>query len=62
MSYDWAFTGRSEMVRSALDTLAICCVVPKAQLGLCERIKLYDTVGIKVILSVAEGDVVLVCF
>lgn len=61
MAYDWTFTGRSEMVRCALDVLSICCVVPKVQLQLCERIELYDetkTVGINIILGAAEGDIV----
>ncbi|XP_059078551.1 DDB1- and CUL4-associated factor 1-like isoform X2 [Tigriopus californicus] len=61
MAYDWTFTGRSEMVRCALDVLAICCVVPKVQLQLCERIELYDetkTVGINIVLGAAEGDIV----
>ena len=62
-AYDWTFTGRAEMVRSALDVLAICCVVPKVQQQFCERVKMYDdgkTVGINIIIGAAEGEIVQV--
>lgn len=62
-AYDWTFTGRAEMVRSALDVLAICCVVPKVQMQFCERVKMYDdgkTVGINIIIGAAEGEIVQV--
>lgn len=29
MAYDWTFTGRAEMVRSAIDVLYVCSLVPK---------------------------------
>ncbi len=60
---DWTFPGRSEMVRGALDTLAICSALPRVQLSFCEKIKLFDdntAVGMSVILSAAEGDIVQV--
>ncbi|XP_050525532.1 protein mahjong isoform X2 [Daktulosphaira vitifoliae] len=38
MSHDWSFTGRHEfeMVKSALEVINICAVLPKVQLALCE--------------------------
>uniref|UniRef100_A0A8C4R3X2 DDB1- and CUL4-associated factor 1 n=1 Tax=Eptatretus burgeri TaxID=7764 RepID=A0A8C4R3X2_EPTBU len=62
---DWrTYYGRSETVRSALDVLAILSVVPKTQLLLAEPINVPDengsyvsTVGMSIILGVAEGDV-----
>ena len=63
MAYDWTFPGRAEMVRSALDTLLVCSVVPRVQLQFCERIELLDdnrTFGISIILSAAEGEIVQV--
>lgn len=50
-----------ETVRSALDVLCICAVMPQAQLQLCERVDLPDeamTVGLNVILGAAEGEIV----
>ena len=62
MAYDWTFQGRSEMVRCSLDTLAICSIMPKVQLSFCEKIKLYDetNVGVHILLSAAEGEIVQV--
>ena len=62
MAYDWTFQGRSEMVRCSLDTLAICSVMPKVQVSFCDKIKLYDetNIGIHIILSAAEGEIVQV--
>lgn len=63
MAYDWTFPGRAEMVRSALDVLFICSVVPRVQLAFCDRIELHDdskTVGINIILGAAEGEIVQV--
>ena len=62
MAYDWTFQGRSEMVRCSLDTLAICSVMPKVQLSFCDKIRLYDetNIGIHIILSAAEGEIVQV--
>ena len=60
LSYDWLYQGRADTVRSALDVLAVCCVVPRVQLALCDKFELVDerTVGINLLLSVAEGEVV----
>ena len=62
MAYDWTFQGRSEMVRCSLDTLAICSVMPKVQTSFCDKIRLYDetNIGIHIILSAAEGEIVQV--
>lgn len=48
-------------MRSALDVLCICAVMPQAQMQLCERVDLPDeamTVGLNVILGAAEGEIV----
>ena len=37
-AYDWTFQGRCEMVRSALDILAVAAVLPKVQLQFCEKV------------------------
>jgi hypothetical protein len=63
MAYDWTFPGRAEMVKSALDVLNVCATVPKAQVQFCELIDLpEDTkpVGINILLSAAEGEIVQV--
>lgn len=47
-AYEWNYGGRAETVRSALDVLAIACVMPKVQLLFCERVDLPEeavTVG-----------------
>ncbi|VEN36744.1 unnamed protein product [Callosobruchus maculatus] len=31
-AYEWNYSGRAETVRSALDVLAIACVIPKVQM------------------------------
>ncbi|KAJ8260318.1 hypothetical protein GJAV_G00179600 [Gymnothorax javanicus] len=62
---DWrTYYGRSDTVRYALDILAILSVVPKTQLLLAEAVEVLDeggstvcTVGMSIILGVAEGDV-----
>ncbi|XP_056129384.1 DDB1- and CUL4-associated factor 1-like [Lampris incognitus] len=62
---DWrTYYGRSDTVRYALDILAILTVVPKVQLILADTIEVLDetkspvsTVGMSIILGVAEGEV-----
>ncbi|XP_034442578.1 DDB1- and CUL4-associated factor 1-like [Hippoglossus hippoglossus] len=62
---DWrTYYGRSDTVRYALDILAILTVVPKVQLVLADTVDVLDetrslvsTVGMSVILGVAEGEV-----
>ncbi|KAM9759109.1 DDB1- and CUL4-associated factor 1-like isoform 1-T3 [Menidia menidia] len=64
---DWkTYYGRSDTVRYALDILAILTVVPKVQLVLADTIDVLDenrspvsTVGMSIILGVAEGEVFL---
>ncbi|XP_077295006.1 lisH and WD40 domain-containing protein mahjong [Arctopsyche grandis] len=60
-SYDWNFNGRAETVRSALDVISVCCVAPRAQLLLCEKVDMPDegvTVGLNIVLGAAEGEIV----
>lgn len=47
-AYEWNYSGRAETVRSALDALAIACVMPKVQMLFCDRVDLPEestTVG-----------------
>ncbi|XP_060518172.1 protein mahjong-like isoform X1 [Cylas formicarius] len=60
-AYEWNYSGRAETVRSALDVLAIACVMPKVQLLFCEKVDLPEesiTVGFNIILGAAEGEIV----
>ncbi|KAJ3602361.1 hypothetical protein NHX12_030119 [Muraenolepis orangiensis] len=62
---DWrTYYGRSDTVRFALDILAILTVVPKVQLVLADTVEVLDenhspvsTMGMSIILGVAEGEV-----
>uniref|UniRef100_I3J9T1 DDB1- and CUL4-associated factor 1 n=1 Tax=Oreochromis niloticus TaxID=8128 RepID=I3J9T1_ORENI len=62
---DWrTYFGRYDTVRYALDILSILTVVPKVQLVLAETVEVQDetrspvsTVGMSIILGVAEGEV-----
>ncbi|KAJ0023407.1 hypothetical protein NQD34_003306 [Periophthalmus magnuspinnatus] len=62
---DWRnYNGRGDVVRYLLDVLAILTVVPKVQLVLAETVDVQDenrstvaTVGMSIILGVAEGQV-----
>jgi hypothetical protein len=61
MAYEWNWSGRGEAVRNVMDTLSICCLVPKTQLLLTERYKLNGSnehSGLSVVLSAAEGEIV----
>ncbi|CAG4959101.1 unnamed protein product [Colias eurytheme] len=61
-AYDWNFNGRAETVRSALDVVAICCVAPRVQLLLTERLDMRDTeltTGVHIVLGAADGDIVV---
>lgn len=58
---EWNYSGRAETVRSALDVLAIACIMPKVQLMYCERVDFPEENNltyINIILGAAEGDVV----
>nr|XP_018897865.1 PREDICTED: protein mahjong isoform X2 [Bemisia tabaci] len=60
-AYEWNYSGRAETVRSALDVLNICSIMPCVALQLCQRVDLPDdanTVGLNVILGAAEGEIV----
>lgn len=60
-SYEWNYSGRGETVRSALDVLNMCCVVPKVHSVFCERVEFpgeANTAGISIILGAAEGEIV----
>uniref|UniRef100_A0A673A6J8 DDB1- and CUL4-associated factor 1 n=1 Tax=Sphaeramia orbicularis TaxID=375764 RepID=A0A673A6J8_9TELE len=62
---DWrTYYGRSDTVRYALDILSILTVVPKTQLLLSEAVAVLDeggstvsTIGMSIVLAVAEGEV-----
>jgi len=60
LSYDWTYNGRAETVKSALDVLAVCSVIPRVQLSLCDKFDLPDesAVGINIVLGTAEGEIV----
>ena len=65
LAFDWTFPGRAEMVKSALDVLNVCAVLPKAQAQFCEVVDLPEAnkpVGINILLSAAEGEIVQVSF
>ncbi|XP_011187947.1 protein mahjong isoform X2 [Zeugodacus cucurbitae] len=60
LSYDWNNNVRSEIVRSALDVLSICCVIPRVFQVYCERLDVPDSAGasgIYFILAAASGDI-----
>ncbi|CAH0698535.1 unnamed protein product [Spodoptera exigua] len=64
-AYEWNFNGRSETVRSALDVISVCCVAPRVQLLLTEKIDMRDTemtTGVNIVLDVlagaADGEIV----
>lgn len=66
LSYEWNYSRRfeacrAETVKSALDILAIACVVPSVLQVFCERIDVADltpSAGINVVLHSAEGEIV----
>ncbi|VVC87199.1 unnamed protein product, partial [Leptidea sinapis] len=66
-AYDWNFNGRAETVKSALDVVSVCCVSPKVQLLLTEKIDMRDsdvTTGVQTLLDLlisgaADGDIVI---
>lgn len=49
VSYDWNYQGKSEAVKSALDVLIVCSVLPKFQPLLCEEVEIENQkcVGMK---------------
>ena len=38
LSYDWSSVGREDTVRSALDILSVCAILPRVQMSLCENV------------------------
>lgn len=61
---DWRNYCRSDVVRYVLDVLAVLTVVPKVQLMLADTVEVLDenrsiaaTVGLSIILGIAEGEV-----
>ncbi|XP_044248914.2 protein mahjong isoform X1 [Drosophila takahashii] len=59
-SYDWVNSGRSETVRSALDVLSVCCIIPRVYVVLCERLLMLDkttTSGFCSVLGAAAGEI-----
>lgn len=60
-AYEWNYSGRGETVRSVLDVLRICSVMPRVQMALCSMVDLPEEnnmMGINVILGAAEGEIV----
>lgn len=60
-SYEWNNSGRAETVRSALDVLSICCVIPRVFTVFCELLEFADnssSAGINTILGAAIGEIV----
>lgn len=64
---EWNFSGRvhttssAETVRSCLDVIAICSVVPEVMLLLCERVDMPDmsmTMAINLLLDAAECEII----
>ncbi|XP_052754263.1 DDB1- and CUL4-associated factor 1 isoform X2 [Galleria mellonella] len=61
LAYEWNFNGRSETVRSALDVVSVCCVAPRVQLLLTEKLDMRDaelTTGVNIVLGAADGEIV----
>ncbi|XP_077546411.1 lisH and WD40 domain-containing protein mahjong [Haemaphysalis longicornis] len=63
LAYDWNHSGKADTVRAALDVLAVCSVVPRAQLALCQNVSLpsgqvRSAAGMSVILAAADGEIV----
>lgn len=59
--WNFSFSSRAETVRSALDVLAICCVIPSVPVVFCDRMELPDepsAAGINFILGASEGEIV----
>ncbi|XP_013146562.1 PREDICTED: protein mahjong isoform X2 [Papilio polytes] len=60
-AYEWNFNGRAETVRSALDVISVCCVAPRVQLLLTDKIDMRDadlTTGVNIVLGAADGEIV----
>ncbi|XP_017875845.1 protein mahjong [Ceratina calcarata] len=64
---EWNYSGRvhttssAETVRSCLDVIAICSIVPKVMLLLCERVDMPDmsmTMAINLLLAAAECEII----
>ncbi|KAF7988328.1 hypothetical protein HCN44_000901 [Aphidius gifuensis] len=65
ISREWNFSGRAtfsaETVKCCFDVIAICSVVPKVLLLLCDRIDIPDmsmTIAINLLLAAAEGEII----
>ncbi|ELU17976.1 hypothetical protein CAPTEDRAFT_202659, partial [Capitella teleta] len=62
MAAEWsAYVGKAETIRSALDVMRVCTVMPSCQLLLCESIALPDAImtpAISILLGLAESDVI----
>ncbi|XP_037947089.1 protein mahjong isoform X2 [Teleopsis dalmanni] len=60
LSYDWTNSGKAETMRSALDVLSICCVMPQVYQALCNRLEIPDNTissGMSAILGCAAGEI-----
>ena len=60
-SCDWILIGKEDTVKPALDILAVCAVIPRVQLSLCDNLGVTPedkNSGINILLACAEGEVV----
>ncbi|KAG1680064.1 DDB1- and CUL4-associated factor 1 [Nymphon striatum] len=53
----WNFSGRAETVKSVLDVLNVCTVLPRTQISLTEQVPTVG-IGMSIILAAAEGEIV----
>ena len=58
--YDWVLVGKEDTVKYALDIIAVCSVLPRVQLSLCENLVPPDDKhsGIFILIACSEGEVV----
>lgn len=55
-----SFSSRAETVRSALDVLSICCVLPRVPTVFCDQMDIPEdaSAGVTFLLGAAEGEIV----
>ena len=60
-SCDWILIGKEDTVKPALDILAVCAIIPRVQLSLCENLEVTPedkNSGINILIACSEGEVV----
>ncbi|KOB58216.1 Protein VPRBP [Operophtera brumata] len=75
LAYEWNFNGRyshlyryknklsycKAWLRSALDVISVCCVAPRVQMLLTDKVDMRDadpTTGVNIVLGAADGEIV----